>query len=163
MMRRVSFFKGIDFHNPNLTRDPRKWWRYLCWYISFWMMTNRPYYPMWLRRRLLKHYQQSRHSMTWRMVKWWKEVDPDYVVSPEFRPLPWYIGVCALGPFIKPWDTVQHWFGRQKGVGYSSRCEFTDRERGLLYGGPDEPFIEAAFERFIHEIDAEGDEANDPR
>jgi hypothetical protein len=131
------------------TKDPRIWFSYLCWNIQIWMKTHIPYYPMWLRKIILTRTDSKRHGLSWRMIDWWKSQNPNYV--PQRKPLPWYIGECALGPFAKPWKRIARFFNHWTG-GLSHRCEFTDPENGALYTGVKDPFMNRLFERFITNI-----------
>jgi hypothetical protein len=72
------------------------------------------------------------------------------------RPLPRYIGAAAIGPFIRPWNWVARFFRRFTG-GRSHRCEFTDREKGALYGGKEGAFMNRYFEQFLANISRDVD------
>jgi hypothetical protein len=148
--------KGIDLKNSNLTRNPRIWLEYLCWCIQYQMSVHKPYYPGWVRGLVLKYYPHAneRWSIHWNMVRIWQQVNPDWQITPNRTPLPWYIGTAAFGPFIIPWEAVQRWFRSHTG-GRSHRCEFTDKSNGVLYGGQDGGYMERYFEQFIANISAD--------
>ena len=131
------------------TKNPVIWFGYLCWNIQFWMLTHVPYYPMWLRRIILTRTAKERHGLSWRMIRFWESNNPDY--EPHYKPLPWFIGPYAIGPFKRPWMRIARFFRRFTG-GRSHRCEFTDREKGALYGGKEGPFMDRLFEQFIQNI-----------
>lgn len=96
--------------------------------------------------------------MTWENVKQWQYVDPNWTLKNEWRPLPWYFGVSALGPFFKTWNRLERFIARGRG-GCSHRCEFTDKQHGALYGGTDGPYMNAMFEQFIENITPEIEDA----
>ena len=145
------FTKGIDWSDPNLTRDIHIWTQYLCWCIRAWMTSHIPYYPRWLRRRLLKCFPARRHGISWRDVCFSKTNVPGYICTKRNRPLPWYIGVRARGPLVRPWLWTANRFLQHRG-GCSHRCEFTDKEWGALYGGQRGAFMDTLFEKFLENI-----------
>ena len=74
------------------------------------------------------------------------------------RPIPWPIGEAALGPFVRPWWRVADFIRRGTG-GRSHRCEFTDPQRGALYGHQHGAFMDAYFDALLDNI--KRDEAAD--
>lgn len=142
--------KGVEFRNPKLTRSLHIWSQYLCWCIQCAMGNHRPYYPPFIRRWAFRHYGQRRMSFAWHMLKHYQAVTPEFV--PDVKPPPWWLGEHALGPLIAPWGCIQKWFRSRTG-GRSHRSEFTDRQRGALYGGMEGAFMEDYFERLIENID----------
>jgi hypothetical protein len=130
-------------------KNPIVWFQYLCWNIQFWMSGQSMAYPIWLRKLLLRRYPAERHGASWRMIKIYKAANPNYV--PKYRPLPWYVGECALGPFYHPWRRLGTIVRKFTG-GRSHRCEFTDKELGALYGGKEGGFMNELFEQFIQNI-----------
>lgn len=72
-------------------------------------------------------------------VEWWKRTGKD--------------NLCYM-PGEKLLRRAQRFFRNHTG-GRSHRCEFTDPERGALYGGTDGGFMDAYFERFFNEISDE--------
>lgn len=144
--------KGVDFTDKRLTRKPSVWLEYLCWCISNQMSTHKPYLPDWLRMFICKRVAPSRFLATWNTIKGWQSIDPTFDVSKsKFRPLPWYIGVAAIGPFVPVWDRVTRIFRNRTG-GRSHRCEFTDKTNGALYGGQEGGYMNRMFDRFIEDI-----------
>jgi hypothetical protein len=137
------------------TRNPLIWFQYGCWRVCTWMMFHRPYYPLRLRIWLSYRYPEERWSLTWAMIDQWRRVRPDY--TPRHLPLPWYIGANAIGPFVGPWDRVQRIFRKGTG-GRTHRCEFTDPQRGALYGHNEGPFMNAYFDKLIENISADDGE-----
>ena len=123
------FMKGVELRNPRLTRSPQIWWMYLCWCIQFQLVHNAPRYPESIRKWAFKHYGTDRFQYSTNSIRNRRIVFPDY--QPKAKPLPWYIGEHALGPFYKISRRVGRWFRNQTGE-YSHRCEFTDRGSGLL-------------------------------
>src|SRR5689334_13576268 len=97
--------RGVDFKDPNLTRDVHLWVRYLCWCIQFWMSCHRPILPDWLRGLIFRLTPPERYHLSWRMIEQWKRIDPNF--NPLHKPLPWPICESALGPFDKPWCVIQ--------------------------------------------------------
>ena len=73
------------------------------------------------------------------------------MTKPELQPLPWYVGEVAMGPFYPLWKQMRAIVRKGRG-GRSHRCEFTDKERGALYGGKDGGFMNEYFEQFIQNI-----------
>jgi len=150
-MSLAFFTKGVDWKNPRLTKKPRVWGEYLCWCIHAWMTGHIPYYPRWLRRYLLSRFPARRHGIMWWQVRYWQKHLSEYVFSKADRPLPWYIGPRAIGPFVRPWRWIARQF-RGHTSGRSHRCEFTDREEGALYGGQKGGFMDDLFEELIRNI-----------
>ena len=134
-----------------LTRNWHIWAEYLCWCIARWIDVHQPYYPMWLRKRLLCHYPPQRHGMTALQYRFWQRNYPKRDLS-QWKPLPWYVGQYGVGPFVRPWRWLYRQFKRHTGS-RSHRCEFTDRERGALYGGREGPFMNRYFEQFLRNIE----------
>lgn len=140
---------GIDFRNPNLTRNPRLWAQYLCWCVQHYMMFNKPILPGFIRIWAHRRWPERMH-MTWRMREWWRD-GLGHDVSNIPKPLPWPLCEAAMGPFLAPWNRVERFFRVRTG-GRSHRCEFTDRESGALYGSQQGPFMDALFEQLIANI-----------
>lgn len=136
---------------PRKTRNPRIWFQYGCWWVQFWMMFHKPYYPLWLRMWLLNRFPEERRSLTRRTIEGWKHINPKY--EPKYPPLPWFVGDYAFGPFIGPWNRAQRLLRKGTG-GRSHRCEFTDPESGALYGHNEGAFMDAYFDQLIANIDA---------
>lgn len=140
---------------PRRTRDPRVWAQYGCWWVHFWMGGHQPILPTPLRNWAYDRWGGRRWSITAQAVRDWQRfggMTPEQAQRPENRPLPWPFGPYALGPFVGTWRRVMHWFGRRTG-GRSHRCEFTDRERGALWGHTEGPFMDRIFERFLENLD----------
>ena len=150
----MNLYSHLWRDRQQLTRDRKMWREYLCWCIGNWMDMHRPIYPLWLRHRLLNLYPLERHGTSWRMFRHWQEIQPDNTTLHLLRPLPWYIGTYALGPFVRPWKAIARWFHRRRG-GRSHRCEFTDSSRGALYGGQEGGFMEELFVQFLRNIEAD--------
>ncbi len=138
----------------SMTKNLRIHLEYLCWRIQFWMSGHKPYYPLWLRMFLLSRFPETRHFMDWITYNNWLRTG--WQPKPEYRPLPWFVGEAAIGPLVKPWSRVGHFFRAHTG-GRSHRCEFTDRRRGALYGGQDGAFMNKLFDQFIENISGDGD------
>lgn len=122
--------KGVDIHNPNLTRNPRIWWRFVCWHISFLMMFHRPISPQFIRRWLISYYGDRPSQF---MFDFWKRQNPEWQPTKNQHPYPAWVGDHVFGYQVVLWDKVQRWFRNQAGC--SSRYQFTSQELGLLYGG----------------------------
>lgn len=146
--------RGVDFHDPNLTRSPRIWRQYLFWCIHFGMSYGwQPIYPEVFRRWILRHYPHARDrwSITWSTIDIWKQINPEWRTPITRKPLPWWIGTAAIGPFVRPWRRVERFFGNHTG-GRSHRCEFTDKQSGALYGQNNGAYMNALFGQFIENI-----------
>ena len=146
--------KGVDLKDKRLTRNPRIWAMYLCWCIANKMSYDAFTYPDWFRLYVIKHYSPSRMGMTWKRIDEWKRINPDFKMSPDMRPLPGIIGPYAIGPLNPLWIKLRHFIGKGSGR-YSHRCEFTDKERGALYGGKDGAFMNDLFAEFIGNISSD--------
>ena len=137
------------------TRNPRIWFQYACWCLQNWMTKHKPYYPDGLRRWLLDRYDPRRHSVSpaqWRF--WHKNLKTP--PSNEMRPLPWFVGVMAEGPFVGPWWRLSCFVRRFTG-GRSHRCEFTDPEAGALYGHRCGAFMQEYFKIFLYNVTPDAD------
>lgn len=128
------------------------WLRYWVWCFQFWLSGYHWCYPMWLRQFFLEHVvpDRRRHCLSRRYVKSWEET---FGKSHPLKPMPWWIGPHAIGPFCLLRDKVLRFFRRVAKL--SHRCEFTDPERGALYTGRIDPFMNRLFERFIQNISRE--------
>ena len=87
------------------------------------------------------------------MIAWWKSQNPSF--EPSYFPLPWWVGEHALGPFHRLPERLTRPLYRWSGA--SHRCEFTDKERGALYTGIVDPFMDRLFEQFIQNISRDVD------
>jgi hypothetical protein len=114
-----------------------------------WMSKRSMAYPIWLRIRFFEQYGDRRLGTSWKMIEHWRSMNPDF--EPEYTPAPWYVGEHALGPFYPFWKRLRAIVRKGRG-GRSHRCEFTDKERGALYGGKEGGFMDAYFEQFIRNI-----------
>lgn len=130
------------------------WLEYICWKVAFWMGNHEPCYPLAIQRWLLKHYVPSRHFVTWNDIAWWSRNLSNFRVDQTNRPLPWFVGPAARGPFIYPWRRIRSWFWQHTG-GRSHRCEFTDLKRGALYGHCEGAFMDEYFNELLQRIDSE--------
>lgn len=139
-----------------MTKNPIVWFQYVCWLVQWWMYKHQPYYPMWLRKRLLNRYPSQRWGMYWAVIHNWQRINPKWQLTDDWRPLPWYVGVHAIGPFVKPWQRIASIVAKGTG-GRSHRCEFTDKHKGALYGHKNGAFMNALFEQFIANISDESD------
>lgn len=54
MTRKNFFTTGVYWRDPRLTRNPRIWWAYLCWCLSFQMSRIGWWEPLWLCRWRIK-------------------------------------------------------------------------------------------------------------
>jgi hypothetical protein len=122
------------------------------------MSTHRPIYPSFVRLWALRRYGE-RYHISWENVRTWQQYNPEFELTNDLRPMPWWLQPRALGVFVKPWNKIASWFIRQTGE-FSHRCEFTDKEDGLLYGGKKGAFMNKMFEQFIESIDDEEGKAN---
>ena len=146
---------------PRRTSNPLIWWQYLCWRIQFWMSGHRPLLPSPVRMWAYNRWGGRRYSISPRTVEGWIRfggLTPEQAKQDQYRPLPWPFGEYAMGPFVGPWARVQRFFRSQTG-GRSHRCEFTDKEHGALYGHNEGAFMDRLFERFLDNIDADGETA----
>lgn len=134
------------------TLHPLVWLRYFCYRIHNWMSKHKPYYPLRVRVWAYRRYGQGRMDADWNIIRFWQQNNPGFCLTPDRMPLPWWLGVSALGPFVGPWSRVANWFGRHTG-GRSHGCEFKDPEYGALYVGPTaRPFMNDLFEQFVANI-----------
>jgi len=148
----MNLYKRLWRDRRRLTHNLKTWCEYLCWCTGNWMDMHLPIYSLRLRRRLLSRYPPERHGTTRRMFQFWQQTQCHADLH-RLRPLPWYIGPYARGPFVPPWKAIARWFHCHRG-GRSHRCEFTDSSRGALYGGQEGGFMEELFVQFLRNIEA---------
>lgn len=146
------FTHGIEPRNPRLVKSPRVWWKYLNWCIYTYLQRYSFVYPMFIRKWAYRRYGERRYWLSNRTYAYWRETNPDWIPSKESTPLPWYIGEAGMGPVRLVWKRFLRIFSNQKGE-YSHRCEFTDREKGALYGGKEGAFMNRLFEQFLENIE----------
>ena len=152
----MNLYRRLWRDRKKLSRNPKIWLEYLCWCIGNWMDTHKPYYPRRLRRWLHGRYAPERFGTTQFQYRFWLSLGHDTDRIYQYRPLPWYVGPHAIGPFIPVWNAVARWFHHHRG-GRSHRCEFTDFQKGALYGGQMGAFMDRLFEQFMKNIGAFND------
>lgn len=127
-MRYSRFFKGIELWHPRLTRSPRIWFGYLCWWYQNNVHVQAP--PPWWRLapgRLMKRWMGGPFSKTpWgRTCNWWDRM--------KIRLTSW---------------------SRRYTEGFGGcRSDWTDKEHGHLYGGTG--WSDEAFSAFVGDISAD--------
>lgn len=141
----TALWKGIHPRHPRFCRDVRIWWRYACWWAASNLVQLPGAAPRGLmrlagcfdRRRVTLIHNGPATSLRFEPSGRWRAGEGRFYQF-WFGPLS-----AAVRRIAKP-------FSAARGANVH-RCDFTDRETGLLYGG-DGAAMTGLFDKFVAAI-----------
>ena len=124
-----AFWKGVDPRNPRFTRSASIYWRYFCW----WAANNLDQLPGGVPRRLLQLAGCfDRRPVT--LIHNGPTTTLRFESSGRWRAGEGRFYQFWFGPITALFRRIASPFRMVAGAN-AHRCDFTDRETGLLYGG----------------------------